>query len=201
MVAAASIALTALALAAASGTTAVLDEAILAWFAAQHDPVANAFFRGVTWIGSFWLLGPGVAVGLWLLARTGRITDALRLGAVFYGSALTTLVLKLLIVSERPALFESALPALPADAAFPSGHATHAAALALCLAWLARRDCSRWRATLVLLLVYAAMVAVSRLYLQVHWPSDVLGGILVALLWTLVTLRSWGEAEHAKGNS
>lgn len=194
-----SIALTALALEAASGATKGVDKAILAWFAGLRHPAADAFFQAATWLGSFWLLGPGVAVVLWRLARVGRGSEALRLGAAFYGAVLTTWLLKPLIGRERPALFDSILPALPADAAFPSGHATQAVALALCLAWLVRRESPYRAAARLLLLTYVGVIAVSRLYLQAHWPSDVLAGILVALVWATVTLYASGATGQEKG--
>lgn len=188
-VAAILITLTALTLAVTSGVLATVDQALLAWFAAWRNPAADVFFRWATWSGSFYVLGPAVVVGVLLLRHAGRTGDALRFGIAFYGAALSTLVFKSLLGRERPGLFEPPLQILPVDAAFPSGHATHAAALAFCLIWLARRDGRYWKLAFSLLLPYVGLVAASRLYLQVHWPSDVLAGILLAWLW--VAGASW----------
>lgn len=201
-VAAILITLTALTLAVTSGVLAAADQALLAWFAAWRNPAADVFFRWATCLGSFYVLGPGVAVGVLLLRYAGRTGDALRFGIAFYGAALTTLVFKSLLGRERPGLFEPLLQTLPVDAAFPSGHATHAAALTFCLLWLARRDSRYWKLALSLLLPYVGLVAASRLYLQVHWPSDVLAGILLAWLW--VAGASWLAplpGSHRKDNA
>ena len=85
------------------------------------------------------------------------------------------IVLKPLIGRVRPFLVNTAvelLTAPPADASFPSGHT--AASFAAVFA-LRASGSPLWKPALVL----AAGIAFSRLYLYVHWPTDVLGGILV----------------------
>lgn len=85
------------------------------------------------------------------------------------------IVLKPLVGRVRPFLVNTAvelLTAPPADASFPSGHT--AASFAAVFA-LRASGSPLWKPALVL----AAGIAFSRLYLYVHWPTDVLGGILV----------------------
>lgn len=85
------------------------------------------------------------------------------------------LFLKPLVGRVRPCVVNSAvelLLAVPADASFPSGHtaASFASVFALYFSgsWL-------WKPSAVL----ASLIAFSRLYLYVHWPTDILGGILL----------------------
>ncbi|OYX28429.1 MAG: hypothetical protein B7Z03_11630 [Hydrogenophilales bacterium 32-62-9] len=79
----------------------------------------------------------------------------------------------------RPDLFEP-LTVLPVDASFPSAHAAQITAFALAAWFLLSRSKRILFAPLLLTLVVA--VAFSRLYLQVHWPSDVIVGVALGLL-------------------
>jgi undecaprenyl-diphosphatase len=102
---------------------------------------------------------------------------------------------KVLVARPRPDLFP-ALVAMPADASFPSAHAMQATAFAL--AWLLRPGArpGPLAAAVAVLLVLA--VAGSRVYLQVHFPTDVLFGMTAAALW-VVALRCapvWPEASR-----
>jgi undecaprenyl-diphosphatase len=84
---------------------------------------------------------------------------------------------------ERPLLHPALADFIRFDWSFPSGHATHAAAFSLIL-WLLARETGVARHWLPLLAFVVMLgVALSRLYLQVHWPSDVLAGVLLATVW------------------
>jgi undecaprenyl-diphosphatase len=76
------------------------------------------------------------------------------------------------------------LIAMPADSSFPSAHTTQIVAFALCIVLIVRRIWPEWQfvaATVAVLL--AVVVAASRIYVQVHYPSDVLGGIALGIIW------------------
>lgn len=185
---AAASALALLTVAMAEGRLTGPDHALLDALAALRNPVADGFFQAVTWLGSGYLLAPAtLLLAAWLSTR-GQGPAALRLVITYFGAVLTTWLLKQAIGRERPMLHPALADFIGMDWSFPSGHATHAAAFALGL-WLAlgdRRPEARRPAALALwgLAGLVGLVAVSRLHLQVHWPSDVLAGLLVAIGWT-----------------
>lgn len=140
---------------------------------------------------AFTLLGSvkvvGVADGLVLAALLwhGAHRRAMFWAVAIIGSATLNLVVKHLIARPRPDLWLSIAP--ETSFSFPSGHAmgsmTFVAALAV-LAWPTRW---RWLA-LTLGAIFVLLVGLSRVYLGVHFPSDVVGGWMAALAW-VVALR------------
>lgn len=157
------------------------DAALLGWLAAYRQPWLDTLMLGLTWLGSLWLLLPAIG----LLTLRCRQAGLQTLFALLSASVLCH-VLKVLIDRPRPDLWPSVLP-LPADAAFPSAHSAQAMALAVALLYFAP---SGWRlrvgAGLILL---AGLVGLSRLYLQVHWPSDVVAGWLLGAGVAILSLR------------
>mgnify|MGYP000594519960 CR=1 FL=1 len=118
--------------------------------------------------GEIWILLAAVLLLLWKHRWTGMsLSFALILDLIC-----CNIVLKPLVGRVRPFLVNTAvelLTAPPADASFPSGHT--AASFAAVFA-LRASGSPLWKPALVL----AAGIAFSRLYLYVHWPTDVLGG-------------------------
>ena len=173
-----------LTLAVTQGDTAALDRRLLAAFAALRSPVLDAFFLSVTWLGSNYVLAPAAILAILALAARRQWAAARLLGLTYFGAFLMTLLLKMAVGRERPLLHAALAEFVGADWSFPSGHTTHAAAFALGLWLLAARHRPRWRVSVGIVLgTVAGLVAISRLYLQVHWPSDVLAGLLVGVLW------------------
>jgi MFS family permease len=139
--------------------------------------------------------GPALAVvvagAAVVLLRAGRRGDAVFLGVALVGAEVIANATKLVFQRPRPELWEHGLPAT--SYAFPSGHATTSMALAgavVALTW----D-TRWRpwaiAAGVALIV---SVGFSRVYLGVHYPSDIIAGWCTGLAWvgSLVLLRRAG---------
>lgn len=119
-----------------------------------------------------------VAVAL-LRKRPGL---AIGVAAILLGANVTTEVLKSLLAAPRPLLIQGSFPPV-GDKSWPSGHATAAMSLALCCVLVAP---GRLRPVAAALgAAFTVAVVYSFLALGWHYPSDVLGGFLVATTWTL----------------
>lgn len=130
-----------------------------------------------------WLIG--LAGTVFLLLR-GRRHEAVWLVASFAGSSLLNLWLKSLFHRARPQLVPHLADTF--NASFPSGHAMSAAAAYLTLA-IMLAETQPQRSIRVFLLAVATVLVVligcSRVYLGVHWPSDVIAGWCIGSVWAM----------------
>lgn len=159
------------------------DNQLLLLVAAHRSEGLDAFFRGVTWLGSLYVLVPLAAVGTTVLLSLQKRWDALLLVLGFGGAVLLVHLTKALLARPRPALLEP-LVAMPTGGSFPSAHTTQIVAFALCAVLILRRSFPEWPSIpIAVAAIVIAVVAASRVYLQVHYPSDVLGGIVFGVAW------------------
>jgi len=108
----------------------------------------------------------------------GRIAAITILISFILVIPLTTLV-KDLVDRDRPHVYyETSVNKLPVDESYPSGHASMVSAGALA-ALFSLRKCPRQKLISSLLVIEAGLVCLSRLYLGVHYPTDLIGGILL----------------------
>lgn len=107
------------------------------------------------------------------------------------GAAAANIILKLLFHRERPDLW----PHLVNETgySFPSGHAMASSALAFSIVFILWRTKWRWLGVVIGAL-YILTVGFSRLYLGVHYPSDVVAGWCVSFAWVLIAyiILQWG---------
>lgn len=159
------------------------DQAGLALAHAARAPWLDGVFAVFTWFGSLAVLLP-LALLVWWHWRGDRSAAFVAL-ALTGASALGHLV-KLIAARPRPDLFPP-LIAMPEDWSFPSAHALQVTAFAL--GWLLRPGAVPGRLEIAALVAAVAVVIASRLYLQVHYPSDVVAGALLAILWVVFLRR------------
>ncbi|WP_066095748.1 phosphatase PAP2 family protein [Xanthomonas massiliensis] len=152
----------------------------MAWLYDHASPGLDRFFAQVARAGYEGGVIPADILLLAGLAAVGR-WRAWRFAAVSLGgSALLVMAAKRLLRRERPALWET----IPQETtwSFPSGHATASMALAAVLVLLAWPTRARWP-VLLAALAFVPLVGLSRPYLGVHYPSDILAGWCLALAW------------------
>jgi len=164
---------------------ATWDRLVLQAAHQQSSALLDAFFLRITWAGSLYVLFPLTSFVAALLWRFGRGLDALLIWGALAGTVIITQATKKGVARPRPDLF-APLGELPSDFSFPSAHTAQITALVLA-SWLIVHPPSSLPAVLAggagLLLI--AAVACSRIYLQLHYPSDVIAGGLAAALWVL----------------
>jgi membrane-associated phospholipid phosphatase len=129
--------------------------------------------------GSLLFLVPLAGLVAWRFWHAGRRDDAVFVVASLLGAAVAAHLGKLWVMRPRPELVAPVI-AMPESWAYPSGHAMQVAATALALFLIARRG-RGWVAAL--LGGGVLLVCVSRVYLQLHFPSDVIAGALAGALW------------------
>jgi undecaprenyl-diphosphatase len=153
-----------------------------------HDltsPGLDTLMTGITGLGSTPVLAVLASLAVVLVAVRGHRAQALFVAIALVASLVLNHALKLLFGRPRPALdWAEARP----DHAFPSGHAMNAFVLYVALALIAWHFWGRRAgiAAMALSLVVVMAVGASRVYLGVHWLTDVVGGFLAGAMLLLV---------------
>ena len=157
----------------------VFDDPILLKAHAYAGPGMDRFFILVSQLGYGGVILIDVLIVLALLLYR-RWREAVFAAIAFSGSALLNLGSKQFFQRDRPSMWESISP--EHTYSFPSGHAMGSMTLAMVVILLAWPTRWRWP-LLVLASAFAVLVGYSRIYLVVHYPSDILGGWMAAISW------------------
>lgn len=149
----------------------------------------DLLFLTLPWLSSNTTVMPIIAIiCLWLWVVRKRADLALHLFIVDLGTFILTPLLKIMYDRPRPDLWEHR--GQYAWSSFPSGHAMIGVAVFATIAVLAYRERGvRWPAAVLGVLL--AISLFSRVYLGVHWPTDVIGGAAIGAVWMGFTLAAF----------
>ncbi|AXK72281.1 PAP2 family protein [Lysobacter sp. TY2-98] len=166
----------------AEGRPFFFDTPVLEGLHSLASPLLNSIFLAFSAVGYSGGVVPADIVLVLFLAFRRHSRSATFAAIALGGSALLNLIAKHVFARARPALWVSIAP--ESTYSFPSGHAMGSATLACvvaCLAWN-----TRWRWPVIVVgVLFTLGVGMSRVYLGVHYPSDILAGWAAAIAWTL----------------
>jgi undecaprenyl-diphosphatase len=167
-----------------SGATQSFDDNVMRWMGIHRIEWIERSLLEITALGTGLVLMMIVIIAsLFLVATQHRFSAFLLLVASAGGLILNTM-LKSTFDRPRPRLFEWLTN--PSGSSFPSGHAMGSAIVYFTVAYLiARLEKRRWMRgiTITTSLLLVLLISVSRLYLGVHYPSDVIAGMVIGLAW------------------
>ena len=141
----------------------------------------------ITWAGSALLLGPLTLLLSALLYFRRDIYGSLLVLGSFSGTMILSHVIKIVIARPRPIREEMLVP-MPDDFSFPSAHTSQICATMIsCLLVFSNTLSKPWKELFwAVSIVIMVLVGISRVYLGVHYISDVIAGALLAIGWVLV---------------
>ncbi len=161
------------------------ESQLLLWVNAKGSPLLDTLFLSVTTLGGKVAVGGATLILAIYLLFFSKKTRAMIVIAGVGGAGLLNLILKLIYERPRPDLWTQLV--VESSYSFPSGHAMASAALAgvvVAILWP-----TKWRSlALVIGSIYVILIGFSRIYLGVHYLSDVLAGWVVSLAWVVLTV-------------
>ena len=167
-----------------SGATQRFDETVMQWMGAHRIDWIERSLLEITALGTGLVVMMIVLISALFLIATQHRFSAFLLLVASAGGIVLNAILKSSFDRPRPQLFEWLTE--PSSSSFPSGHAMSSAIVYFTVAYLiARLEKRRWMraVTLIASLLLVLLISVSRLYLGVHYPSDVLAGMIIGLAW------------------
>jgi phosphatidylserine/phosphatidylglycerophosphate/cardiolipin synthase-like enzyme/membrane-associated phospholipid phosphatase len=183
----------------------VIDDHLHGWVVANRSSWSVSLARVLTWGGSTSFVLPALfAVGVIVLGRGRRARDRLGSGLLLAGLGGVGVYVGLVINNwvGRPRARIEDWAGVAGGPSYPSGHTTAATLFALLCAWAVTSRVAPGRARVILwsaAVVFALAVGWTRVWLGVHWPSDVTGGLLYGAAWsaTCLAVVSWRRSHRS----
>jgi undecaprenyl-diphosphatase len=180
--------------------TQAIDTQILQAIRLVHTPLLDQVMLGVTVLGQpSVLVIMSLSLGVWLLTQ-GRRSQATTLAIAALGAVCLNYWLKHLFARDRPALWDRIVDVRYYS--FPSGHAMVSMVMYGLIGYLLASSFSHWRGWILSLTTLLILtIGLSRLYLGVHWPTDVAAGYAAGLVWLIaciLSLEIWRKYRSAR---
>lgn len=180
------------------GDTMQIDNRILLGIYHQSTPILNEIVLHVTDLGGVLGVAGLTAAGIGIFMYRSQWQACLQITAGVAGAAMLNVLMKLLFERDRPNLWQHLV--FENSYSFPSGHSMLSSALAFSLVVVLWHTRWRW-AAFSLASIYIVSIGFTRLYLGVHYPTDVIAGWCVSAAWVIVVavvLGSFGFGKRGK---
>jgi membrane-associated phospholipid phosphatase len=171
------------------------DTTFLLWIHQFANPVADQVMLAITQLGNPNVVIPIAIITLIFLWLDRHYSEAKFFALACLGGAILNTGLKLVFSKPRPALWQRLI--VETSYSFPSGHALGALVLYGAVAYLGTAYYPRFAG-----LIYGGAIALtvligfSRLYLGVHWPTDILAGYGIGALWLIICIGMLNLQRH-----
>ncbi len=170
------------------------DLTMIAYWTANAGPGLVKFMRMITFFGNTWPLFVAYTILIAYFIFKKKYRYSIAIFIVSFGAWNLSKLFKLIFQRGRP---ELSLITKPADYSFPSGHALSSFVFCSILAWLVWQTGLKagwkWLIT-ALLLLFTLSIGASRVVLNVHYATDVMGGFALGIMWVIlawVLLSKW----------
>lgn len=186
-----------------AGTTQPFDDSVMRWIGHHQYPALQSVMLEITALGTGTVVAMIVFVAGMFLWLNRHKHSAVLLVVATLGGLVLDMVLKIGFNRPRPQVFTWGTHVV--SSSFPSGHAMSSIIVYGTVAYLAARLQQNFAsrvATLVVAAVIIVAIASSRLYLGVHYPSDVLAGLIIGLAWAAFCMSVLEAAQlYARRNA
>lgn len=164
------------------------DNSVVQFTYSFRNPILTEFMKIITSLGGGIFLGIAVIATILFLLKSHK-KDALIFSFILFFGVGLNFLLKNIFQRPRPNL----LPLIKTDASysFPSGHTMNSFIFFTCLSYFIFRKFKNRKLGLGLALgavLLVFLIGVSRIYLGVHYPSDVIAGLIAGLAWFVIVL-------------
>lgn len=159
-----------------------IDHSIQKIFGSMVSPINTKIFSTITFLGSPMMDIIYLLLIMFFLYRYGKKSSSLWIGFILVSGNIISFLVKITVKRQRP--LGKIIPA--SGYSFPSGHTFGTTLVVLALIFLVLpyvKQQSTKQILTVVLIVWLILVAVSRIYLRGHFPSDVIGSVLLAGTW------------------
>ncbi|MEO9021196.1 MAG: phosphatase PAP2 family protein [Ginsengibacter sp.] len=164
-----------------------IDKCLQSFVDVHRSPAATSFFYGITFGGSPLFLIPAYLILIAIYVSKKRKRTAINIAIVGLSSTAILFLLKEIFKRHRP--YNPLIQAVNSFS-FPSGHSFSSFTfygVIIYLIWKGRMQ--QWKKIVItaLLILLAATIAYSRVYLRVHYPSDVIAGFCLSIVWLILS--------------
>lgn len=167
--------------------TTQFDTAVLQYFLSIQTPFLNVFFVVISFLGKpYFLLLINLIFSLFLWINQ-KISIAIVFLIIGSGAARFNLFLKSSLGRQRPELWDRIIEVK--HLSYPSGHAMDSIVIYGLICYYLMTQLKPWRwLILTLTTLFIILIGLSRLYLGVHWPTDVIAGYIMGSVWLVIAI-------------